>query len=214
MLEVQRSYIPAAGRDWSLPLYDPIVKLLGGDAARRALIVQAGLEPTDRALEIGCGTGALLIEIAHRHPGVVLTGLDPDPKALARAARKALAISTPIRLDRGFADDLPYDDASFDRVFSCFMFHHLRDESEKVRTLREVRRVLKTDGRLELLDFTQPAPGSGIVSRWVHSSHRLNDNTEARVRSLMAAAGFANADVVRHGRMLFALRTAYYRARA
>jgi hypothetical protein len=38
MTEASRTYLPAAGHDWLLPLYDPIVKLLGGDAARRALI--------------------------------------------------------------------------------------------------------------------------------------------------------------------------------
>jgi len=36
-----RTYLPAAGRDWLLPLYDPIVKLLGGEAARKVLIDQA-----------------------------------------------------------------------------------------------------------------------------------------------------------------------------
>jgi len=34
MVESSRTYLPAAGRDWRLPLYDPFVKLLGGDAAR------------------------------------------------------------------------------------------------------------------------------------------------------------------------------------
>ena len=38
MQNTQRSYLPAAGRDWALPLYDPLVKLLGADVARRALL--------------------------------------------------------------------------------------------------------------------------------------------------------------------------------
>jgi hypothetical protein len=41
MVESSRTYLPAAGRDWLLPLYDPFVKLLGGDAARRALLDEA-----------------------------------------------------------------------------------------------------------------------------------------------------------------------------
>jgi hypothetical protein len=41
MSESARRYLPAAGHDWSLPLYDPIVKLLGGDNARRVLLHHA-----------------------------------------------------------------------------------------------------------------------------------------------------------------------------
>src|SRR5262249_106346 len=138
MPDVQRTYIPAAGHDWTLPLYDPLVKLLGGDSARRVLVEQAGLRPGDRVLEIGCGTGALLMLISRAQPALELTGLDPDAKALQRARRKARTAPTAMRLDRGFSDALPYPDASFDRVFSCFMLHHLEGADEKVRTLREV----------------------------------------------------------------------------
>ena len=42
MAESSRTYLPAAGHHWSLPLYDPLVKLLGGDAARGMLLEQAG----------------------------------------------------------------------------------------------------------------------------------------------------------------------------
>ncbi len=59
MMGSSRTYLPAAGHDWSLPLYDPIVKLLGGDAARRALLEQAALRPGQRVLDVGCGTGTL-----------------------------------------------------------------------------------------------------------------------------------------------------------
>ena len=47
-----RTYLPAAGRDWLLPLYDPIVKLLGGDTARKALVDQAALHSDQRVLEV------------------------------------------------------------------------------------------------------------------------------------------------------------------
>ena len=53
MMEAHRTYIPAAGHDWTLPCYDPLVKLLGGNSARAALVNQAELQPAERVLEIG-----------------------------------------------------------------------------------------------------------------------------------------------------------------
>ena len=49
----QRAYVPAAGHDWLLPLYDPFVKFLGGESAHRRLIDQAQPRPGQRVLEIG-----------------------------------------------------------------------------------------------------------------------------------------------------------------
>jgi ubiquinone/menaquinone biosynthesis C-methylase UbiE len=213
MTDVQRTYVPAAGHDWSLPLYDPLVKLLGGDSARRVLVEQADLQPGHRVLEVGCGTGTLLILLTRAVPALDVTGLDPDARALARAKRKADAASVFIQLDRGFADSLPYPDASFDRVFSCFMLHHLNGADEKVRALREIRRVLTPGGRLQLLDFSQPeAHKAGVVAGWMHSSHRLQDNTDARVRSFMDDAGLVAATTLRRAKMFFVFRLAYYQA--
>lgn len=215
MTDVQRTYVPAAGHHWSLPLYDPLVKLLGGDAARRVLVEQAELQRGHRVLEIGCGTGTLLMLVKRAQPDVIVTGLDPDDQALGRARRKADAASVTVQLNRGFSDALPYPDASFDRVFSSFMLHHLNDADEKVQTLREIRRVLKPGGRLHLLDFVQPeANHASAIARLMHSSHRLEDNTEARVLSYMSDAGLADPGTIRRAKMFFVLNLAYYRAAA
>ena len=127
-----KTYLPAAGHDWLLPLYDPFVKLVGGEAARRTLLDQATIQPSFRILDIGCGTGTLALLIKKLHLAVDVVGLDPDPKALARAKRKAERAGISMRLDQGFADELPYKNASFDRVFSTFMFHHVpMDKKQK-----------------------------------------------------------------------------------
>src|SRR6266542_4474451 len=134
--ERRRSYLPAAGHDWFLPLDEPFVKLLGGDRARRVLLDQAAVRPGHHVLDVGCGTGTFVVLVKRLHPNVEVIGLDPDPKALARATRKAEGEAVSIRFDQGFADRLPYSDASFDRVFSSFMFHHLPTD-EKEPTFRE-----------------------------------------------------------------------------
>ena len=188
MSETSRTYLPAAGRDWALPLYDPFVRLLGGDAARAALLEQGALRAGHRVLDIGCGTGTLAVLIKRRYPEVEVVGLDPDPKALARAARKAQRAALSIQLDRGFADELPYPEGSFDRVFSSFMLHHVEGDA-KAATLREVRRVLKPGARFHLLDFaTSDSHSPGRISRWLHSSHRLHDNSDERILPLMRQA--------------------------
>jgi ubiquinone/menaquinone biosynthesis C-methylase UbiE len=209
--DLRRTYVPAAGHDWFLPLYDPIVKLLGGDPARRALLDQAAIRPGHRVLDVGCGTGSLAILIKRLHPDVDVVGLDPDPRALARARRKAKRAAVSIRFDRGFSDELPYPGASFDRVFSSLMLHHLQP-GEKEKTLREVRRVLTPGGSLHVLDFGGPeSTPDGLLARFLHSGHRLRDNAEGRILALMRQAGFADPKKVAHRSMGF-LRIAYYQA--
>jgi ubiquinone/menaquinone biosynthesis C-methylase UbiE len=188
----ERTYIPAAGRGWRLPLYDPLTKLLGVDRTRRRLVVQAELTRGQRVLEVGCGTGSLLITVGRQHPAVELVGLDPDPKALASAERKARRSGVHLRLDRGFSDAMPYDDASFDRVLSSFMYHHVPAD-EKPAMFREIHRVLKPGGRLELVDFAGPERAHGFIARMLHAHHRMKDNAEAHVIALMTEAKLSNA---------------------
>jgi ubiquinone/menaquinone biosynthesis C-methylase UbiE len=211
--EPARTYLPAAGHNWFLPLYDPLVKLLGGNPARRALLDQAAILPGHRVLDIGCGTGSLVMLIKRLHPDADITGLDPDPKALARAKRKAKQAAVSVQFDQGFSEELPYPQGSFDRVFSSFMFHHLQEDKKK-QTLREVRRVLKPDGSFHLLDFAGPdSSADGFLDHWLHSSLRLRDNSEGRVLTFMREAGFADPKKVDHRAMLFG-RVVYYQASA
>jgi len=205
MEDVGRSFIPAAGQDWRLPFYDPFARLIGADRARRTLVEGAALLPGQRVLEIGCGTGTLTVEIGRRHPGVALVGLDPDDRALDRARRKAARAGVRIGFDRGYADRLPYLDASFDRVLSSFMFHHLQGR-EKAGMLAEVRRVLKPGGSLYLLDFAGAGAGApGWLARWVRSRPLLQDNTEDRIVALASEAGLERPQRIGEGSVVFGL---------
>ena len=181
------------------------------DSVHRQLVNQARIQPAQRILEIGCGTGNLAILIKRLHPDAEMVGIDPDPKALARAQRKAGREALSVHLDRGFAEELPYLDASFDRVLSALMFHHLGTE-EKEKTLDEARRVLKPGGSLHLLDFGGAKVRSdGLIARLHHRSERLRDNFGDRIPTLMREAGFADPTEVTH-RITIAGRLTYYRA--
>lgn len=205
----QRGYLPAAGRDFFLPLYDPITRLFGFQRALESLVAQAQLMPEHTVLDIGCGTGTLAVLIKRLHPRVEVTGLDPDPRALARAARKATRANIAVRLERGFAQSLPFGDAAFDRVFSSMMFHHL-GRDQRPAALAEVRRVLKPGGRLEFLDF---AGGThNLLAQIVHG-RALNASAEDRLLRRMAESGLVEARrVASRGTVMGAI--AYYQASA
>jgi ubiquinone/menaquinone biosynthesis C-methylase UbiE len=208
-----RHYIPAAGTHWRLPFYDLLARLLGADAARRPLAEQAALGPGDRALEIGCGTGSLLVLLKRMQPDADVVGLDPDPAALAIARRKAGRAGVSLRLDEGFADALPYPDGSFDRVLSCFMFHHLSREVKEA-ALREARRVLEPGGRFHMMDFAGPGNAHrGFLARHIHADRALRDNDEDRILSFLRDAGFETPTILAR-RTSHGGSVAYYQASA
>jgi ubiquinone/menaquinone biosynthesis C-methylase UbiE len=209
----KRVFIPAAGADWLLPLYDPLLRLLGRDALlRRTLIVDAEIEPGQRLLDIGCGTGILSVLLKQVEPKAEVRGLDPDPKALARARARAEHAGVTVEFDRGFADELPYSDASFDRVFSSLMFHHLTPD-QKLAALRCVHRVLRPGGPLHLLDFGEADSSlHGLLAHVFHRGEEIEGHLEGRIPGLMREGGFADiAEVSRHGTMFGSM--SYYRAR-
>ena len=208
----QRDFLPAAGHDLFLPVYDPFVRLMGFDRALQDLISHANIQPRHRILDIGCGTGTLAVLLKQRYPSAQVVGLDPDPKALRRAQAKARRAAVSVPLERGFADQLPYQEHSFDRVFSSFMFHHL-NRQDRENMLREVSRVLTSGGSFHLLDFVVNNASHGFLDRLFRSHAQMKDNSDAPILELMTRAGLTNATKVKEGSMLFGLlRTAYYQA--
>ena len=213
MSHANRDFLPAAGLDFLLPLYDPMVKLLGADRARKKLFDQASVQPCHRVLDVGCGTGTFAVAIKGWVPSAEVVGLDPDPKALARGRRKAERAGVYIRFDQGFANALPYSDGSFDRVFSSLMFHHVPHDA-KLATMLEVRRVLKPGGSLHLLDFEQEGPRShNPLARWLHASERMQNNTREQILGWMHEAGFVEPRMVDSDRPIFG-KVMYLTARA
>ena len=205
-----RRYLPGMGRGWLLPLYDPFTRLIGVESAHRKLAEQADLQPAQQVLEIGCGTGNLALLVKRTRPQLEVVGLDPDPKALARAGRKARRAQLELELDRGFADQLPYPDSSFDRVLSSLMFHHL-DADLRVPSLREALRVLRPGGSLHLMDFGGDSHHLHGLARFARRSHTLQDNWDDRIPTLMREAGFSEPTETGHHTKHIG-RLTYYRA--
>ncbi len=187
----EREYIPGMGKHVLLPFYDVVHHVFGLRPIHQEMITLAALQDGHRVLDVGCGTGNLLRSTGKRYRNVDLVGLDPDPKALALARRKLRRARRTARLDRGFAQELPYPDGSFDRVFSSLMLHHL-DIASKDALLAEVHRVLRPDGLLILADAVLDEHGHGHGRRQIGSRMRdqLRDNIGDAVSKRITAAGF------------------------
>ncbi|HEX6243299.1 MAG TPA: class I SAM-dependent methyltransferase [Polyangiales bacterium] len=167
--ERARAFVPAAGHDWALPLYDPLLWLFGLDRLRRPLIEGVGAQATQRVLDVGCGTGTLAVALKRLYPEAVVVGLDPDPKALAIARGKADAAGVRVEFVQGYGDRSQQPAEHYDHVVSSFMFHHLDAETKRA-TLRESSRVLVPGGHFHLLDFVDLQPKKGLLSRALHAA--------------------------------------------
>lgn len=212
--EPDKTYLPAAGHDIFLPFYDWTAKLLGADRARESLLHRLSFQPGNQVLDLGCGTGTFATHVKQHFPTAEIVGLDPDPKALARARRKAERAHLSIHFDQGFGESLPYPQARFDAVFSSFMFHHLQEQNRE-KALCEVHRVLKPGGMFYLMDFeVSQSSGHGFFCIF-HSTERLHDNTEPRILYLLSAAGFSQPHKIETYKVFFGLgRAACFRASA
>jgi ubiquinone/menaquinone biosynthesis C-methylase UbiE len=147
----ERDYIPGLGRGFLTPFYDVVHRFFGVSRLHQLMIGLADAQPGMRVVDIGCGTGNLLVALGQERAGLDLAGLDPDERALVRAARRSRRARLSVDWRRAFAQELPYPDQSVDRVLSSLMLHHL-DDASKDELLAEVRRVLRPDGVLVLAD--------------------------------------------------------------
>ncbi|MGW6441930.1 class I SAM-dependent methyltransferase [Lentzea sp. NPDC055074] len=188
----ERDYLPGVGKHYLLPFYDVLHLVSGLGAIHREMVEVAGLTAGHRVLDVGCGTGNLLRSSGKRHRDVELFGVDPDLKMLARAEGKLRRAGLKATLDRGFAQELEFPDASFDRVFSSLMLHHL-DGPSKVEMLAEVRRVLKPGGLLVLSDIAHH--GHGHAAKGIAESGFTVEPTRTRKLRMFGEIGIEVAKV-------------------
>jgi demethylmenaquinone methyltransferase/2-methoxy-6-polyprenyl-1,4-benzoquinol methylase len=131
------------------PVYDAMNRAmtLGLDQRWRRATVAAAVHPGDRVLDVCCGTGDLAL-MAEREGGQV-TGVDFSEPMLERARRKSSTVEWVL----GDALALPFPAASFDAATVGFGVRNLDDLG---RGLSELRRVVRPDGRLGILEITRP----------------------------------------------------------
>ncbi len=149
--------------DHSAKVYELGVELLfrgTADVMRRQIIPPvtqfiraAGGAANVRLLDVACGTGRTLHQLAQAHPQLRLYGVDLSP-AYVRIARKRLDDLAEVALAVENAEALPYADATFDVVTSVYLFHELPRNARR-NVARELFRVVRPGGLVVIEDSAQ-----------------------------------------------------------
>jgi len=113
-----------------------------------------------RVLEVGCGTGHLLLELAGQ--GRQVCGSDPSPAMLRQVRRRVRRHAAPVHLCRARAQALPYGNASFDTLVCTFPAPYIGEPG----TWAEFERVLAPGGRAVVVYGVRVGP-RGLASRWI-----------------------------------------------
>lgn len=165
--------------------------------AGEACVERAGIEAEMDVLDIACGTGNATIPAVRK--GARVTGLDFQPELLEIARRRATEQRVEINWVEGDAQDLPFEDAGFDRTLSCFGHMFAPDHD---RTAAEMKRVTRADGRISVCCWTP----EGAIGRMFRTSAKLAPpppgasspllwGTEEHVRELLGEADFERREV-------------------
>jgi len=194
-----------------LPLWSAMFGLL--------LLDEVPIGGVTKALDVGCGTGFPLIELAERlGPRAHVHGIDPWAAGLARAAEKIAARSTPnVTLHEGTASAMPFANAAFDLIVSNLGVNNFDDRAAAIRECRRVARIgatlaLTTNLQGHMKEFYDvfahvlAGDDESLQRLRAHVEHRA---TVASVGELLENGGFTVTRVVeREGSMRFADGTA------
>lgn len=159
---------------------------------RQRLLDLSGVRAGESVLDVGCGTGNLVILAKGIvGPRGIVCGVDPSREMLVRARSKAVRAGVEIRFENAAGQALPFPDSAFDLALGTMMLHHL-GRAARQELAAELRRVVKPGGRVLLADFGSPAARKKGLLR--HFRHRHGHVDVAEIVQLLADAGFQSIE--------------------
>mgnify|MGYP002777113087 CR=1 FL=1 len=197
----KQSYIPALGFTWLTGLYDFIVSFtMPENKIRQYLVSLVSPNTTENILEFGFGTGQNIKFIHSYNKQVKITGLDIDPQIKSIAQKKLSKQGIKVDLDLYQGINFPYLEGTFDKVYSCLVFHHLTHEAKTI-ALAEIKRVLKPGGQLIVGDWGKAQNifmrFSFFIVQLVDGFKTTSDNVEGKLPSFIQSTGFINFSTVK-----------------
>lgn len=122
----------------------------------KRLIIAVDAKPSEKIIDVGCGSGKLTLMIAKtlKEDGEII-GVDASENMIKECNRNNLYKDSPVRFQIGIMEKLPFNDNYFDAVISSLAIHHVPRDT-KIIAFREFERVLKSGGRLLILDHGKP----------------------------------------------------------
>jgi ubiquinone/menaquinone biosynthesis C-methylase UbiE len=130
--------------------------------------------PQAHVLDLACGAGHASFTAAQQVAQVTAYDLSSQMLEVVAEAAKAKGLSN-VATRQGYAESLPFDDASFDVVISRYSAHHWHDVGQ---ALREVKRVLKPGGVLIIMDVM--SPGHPVRDIWLQTVEALRDTSHVQ----------------------------------
>jgi ubiquinone/menaquinone biosynthesis C-methylase UbiE len=146
------------------------------------------LSASDRVLDIACGTGEFERMVLSKNPTQQMVGVDISEEMLA-IARQKLHNAPNVSFQAGSASALPFPNQSFDVIVSANAFHYFDDP---IAALAEVKRVLKPDGKVVILDWCKDfwfCRVLDIALQWTDSAHQ-QCYTRREFHNFLTSAGF------------------------
>ncbi len=157
----------------------------------------AGVERGQRALDVGCGPGALTAELVERLGPEAVTAVDPSESFVAAVRRRQPGV----RVEHASAEELPFDDVEFDAALAQLVVHFMADP---VAGLREMARVTRAGGVVAACVWNHATNGDGPLSPYFRAVNRLDPSrpdesgragvNEGHLRELFAAAGIGSPE--------------------
>jgi ubiquinone/menaquinone biosynthesis C-methylase UbiE len=158
--------------------------------------------PGQKVLDVGCGTGWAVREIARRIPQLEACGTDISAEMIREANSRRDGLDA-VEFVQADSESIPYPDEHFDAVICSSSFHHY---PRPVQSLSEIRRVLKRGGSLYLLETSRDGSllvvAHDLFQRAFRSDH-VRYYAAAEIKRFMSVAGFQNIREVLRERGLF-----------